>query len=164
LFKPKREDHPVEYKSQTYEKKERYESYEDSTDEYSRIPIFDVKAKKMDTDGNSKLLLPDNMQLRYFSYKNGEVYLRMKGGKELTSRLQELHVSFSKIGRTVSFNVQSDWGSLKFYKMANFSDKEWDAIASILNLAGNTSGSYAYSKDYQVAGKINKAKYIVEKL
>jgi hypothetical protein len=48
--------------------------------------------------------------------------------------------------------------------MANFSDKEWDAIASILNLAGNTSGSYAYSKDYQVAGKINKAKYIVEKL
>jgi hypothetical protein len=137
----------------------------DHSDEYSKIPSFEVVAKPMDTFGKvMNLALSDKLLLQYFSYKDGVVNLRMKSGKELTSQLKELHVEFSKSYGTVFFELKSNGTKLEFYQTTNISENEWDAIASILCLAGYTSGKYIFSKDYQAANYVIKAINIISKL
>lgn len=138
-------------------KKDKHNVAEDATT-LASIPSFTVTAKPMSTFSKvMNLAYDDNQLLQSFSYSNQLVVIRMKSGKTISCPLVNLSVAFQKQTGNIFYTVKGCGVKIDFYQTTNISDKEWDAINSILCLAGETYGRDMFSKTAKKLGYINLA-------
>lgn len=131
-----------------------------SSDEQARreFPNFTIHASEMSTFSKIwNLALVKSELLKYISFKNGWVTIRMENGKEINGALSELHVDFEKTQGMIYYTIKSPGGKVKFYRTTNISDKEWDVINCLLCLAGSTRGEEIFSSAYKRIGYVNSA-------
>lgn len=138
-------------------KKDKHNVAEDAS-KLASIPSFSVYAKPMDTFSKMMNLAYDkNQLLKSFSYSNREVVICMESGKTLSCLLANMYVEFQKSQGLICYTIKGNGEKLYFYQTTNVSDKEWDAINSILCLAGETYGRDMFSKAAKDLGYINMA-------
>ncbi|MBD5283644.1 MAG: hypothetical protein HDS31_03440 [Bacteroides sp.] len=124
----------------------------------SQLPSFSIHAKPMSSF--SKVLnfaVSKNYLLNSFSYSNGVITVVLENGSIFSSPLERLAVRFEKVSGDVFYKLQRDGQKIKFYKTTNISNKEWDAINSVLCLAGTTWGRDMFSKQAKYVGYANLA-------
>lgn len=117
--------------------------------ERNEIPSFVLRAKPLSTGW--KILnfsFDSNSELQEFSYNNGEITLKMKGGKCLSGHLSNFTVEFAKLnGGLIYVTVKKAGKKIEFYQMSKlFTDDEWDLIFRTLSLASTTYGTRIFSK------------------
>lgn len=136
-------------------------------DEYelSRIPSFSIHAKEMGTFSKILNLAVDKSELlQSFSYSNQTISILMQNGKVLTAPLRDLSVDFAKNQGPVTYTIRGHGKKLSFYQTTNISNTEWEAINSVLVLAGSTRGRGIFSKGAKRANNILAAIKIINKL
>ncbi|MBD5179651.1 MAG: hypothetical protein HDT00_08200, partial [Bacteroidales bacterium] len=124
----------------------------------SKLPTFTVIAKPMGSLSKFLNLAFDKSELLHsFSYSDEAISITLENGKKLCAPLSETSVVFDKMNGVVIYKVQSGKSKLNFYQTTNISNSEWDAINSVLCLAGTTQGRSMFSKEAKAMGMINVA-------
>lgn len=138
-------------------KKDKHDAAEDAV-AISNLPSFTIHAKPMSTASKILNLAVMKSQLvRSFSYANEYVTIVMENGDRLHSSLGAMSVQFEKTNGMISYTVKGNGSKVSFYQTTNISNKEWDAINSVLCLAGTTWGRDIFSKEAKYAGYVNIA-------
>lgn len=124
----------------------------------SNLPSFTIQAKPMSTVSKIvNLAVVKSELLQSFSYFNGMVSIVMENGNRFNALLCEMSVQFDKYNGNVTYTIKGNGRKVTFYQTTNISNKEWDAINSVLCLAKNTWGRDIFSKEAKYAGYVNMA-------
>lgn len=131
---------------------------EEDANEISQLPSFHVEAKPMSTFSKvvNLAIIPKNL-LQSFSYSNGSVSIATQSGQMIQSSLRDLFVDFEKANGNITYTIKCGRKKISFYQTTNISNQEWNAINSVLCLAGSTRGRNMFSKEAKYAGMINMA-------
>lgn len=131
----------------------------------ARIPAFQVRARPMSTAGKLWNLAFDNSQLlNYFAYQNGSVTIWTGDGSNFCAPLNTMYVEFQQSPGMITYKVKVYGRKFSFYQTSNITDVEWDAISSVLCLAGSTYGREIFSKSYKNMSRVSAAINAVSKL
>lgn len=138
-------------------KKDKHDVEQD-TEDLAKLPSFSIVAKPMSTFSKLvNLAINKGELLHSFSYSNASITIVLENGKTLSAPLRDLFVEFEKISGMLYYRVNSNCTKVKFYQTTNISNKEWEAISSVLCLAGSTRGRSMFSKEAKMLGLINVA-------
>lgn len=124
----------------------------------SKIPAFTVNAKPM--GGFTKFLnlaYSSSQILKRFSYSQERVEILLESGDCISADLAALSVVFEKTKGLVTYYVYYQKQKISFYQTTNISNKEWDAISSVLCLAGETQGRDIFSNFTKYSGYVSSA-------
>lgn len=124
----------------------------------ARLPSFVINAKPMNTFSKIINLAVDKSELlKTFSYSNGRISIVTENGRILSAQLKDIFVDFDKQNGVITYTIKAPNQKIKFYKTTNISNMEWDAINSVLCLAGSTRGRNLFSKEAKYVGFVNVA-------
>lgn len=138
-------------------RKDKHNAEEDAI-AISSLPSFKVEARSMSTLSKVlNLAIVKSELLQSFSYSNEIVSITMQNGKNLTGNLKDLSVQFEKPNGTITYVVKCEGKKVSFYQTSNITGKEWEAINSVLCLAGTTRGRDMFSKAAKYTGYLNVA-------
>ena len=127
-------------------------------DQLAQRPPFSIKAKPMSTISKlANLALLKSQLIDTFSYSNKSICIVMQNGKSISAPLKDIFVDFEKVRGIVEYKIKYNKQSVNFYKTTNISNKEWDAINSVLCLAGSTRGRSTFSKEAKYLGYVGTA-------
>lgn len=138
-------------------KKDKHNVEEDAA-AISGLPSFSITAKPMSAVSKIiNLAVTKSELLKSFSYANERVTIVMENGNSLNALLSEMSVQFEKSQGIIIYTVKGNGRKVNFYYTTNISNKEWEAINSVLCLAATTHGRNIFFKETQYAGYINMA-------
>ena len=128
------------------------------------IPPLHFVSQRNDSMGrlfSGELLKWDSNILEDFNFHNGWIVLTMRNGTQISGYLNQMVIRFDKEKYDgISINVKCLNGSVKFYKTSNFTEGQWNAMLSILFLAGKTYGASLFGKLYKDSFKYNQAQQL----
>lgn len=131
----------------------------------AKIPPFQVRARPMSTAAKFLNLAYDNSQLlTYFVYQNGTVTIWTGDGRNFTAPLNSMYVEFQKLQGMICYKIKVYGTKFSFYQTTNITSAEWDAISSVLCLAGSTYGRDIFSKSYKNMSRVSAAINAISKL
>lgn len=138
-------------------KKDKHNVQED-LDAMAKLPSFVIYAKPMGTFSKIINFAVDKSELlKTFSYSDKAISITTEKGKILAAKLKDVFVDFDKFNGVIMYTVKAPNQKIKFYQTTNIPSKEWNAINSVLCLAGSTRGRSFVSKEAKYAGFVNAA-------